>query len=103
MYDMYTPPMVQVRHKPVVYDLGSSEGDLLLNASTILKRNSGKRDVTKGFQHHQLGVKSQVLYNMHTGETRFLAEKCIEQSGVATESSSITSPWLMILPRIDTV
>lgn len=49
MYDMYTPPMVQVRHKPVVYDLGSSEGDLLLNASTILKRNSGKETSQRVF------------------------------------------------------
>ncbi len=45
---MYTPPMVQVRHKPVVYDLGSSGGDLLLNASTILKETQEKRR-HKGF------------------------------------------------------
>lgn len=102
MYDMYTPPMVQVRHKPVVYDLGSS-GGICCWMHLLYWKETQEKETSKGFQHHQLGVKSQVLYNMHTGETRFLAEKCIEQSGVATESSSITSPWLMILPRIDTV
>lgn len=49
MYDMYTPPMVQVRHKPVVYDLGSSGGGFAAECIYYTEKKLRKKRRHKGF------------------------------------------------------
>ncbi len=92
---MYTPPMIAIKSKQIVYDLGSTGGEFAAHCLYYAERLR-KKSVIVDTLHRQWDVRLPALSNMHTDE---IATPVVKYTKSFGNNASCTTTYRYLTTR----